>query len=64
MQEALKVARVEELSSPTLSEGETFEQLLADSTAYEDYDPEPARTQGYGYAHLQRLAVEHLLGAR
>jgi xylose isomerase len=55
---------VEELSSPTLSEGETFEQLLADSTAYEDYDPEPARTQGYGYAHLQRLAVEHLLGAR
>jgi xylose isomerase len=64
VQEALKAARVEELSSPTLSEGETFEQLLADSTAYEDYDPEPARTQGYGYAHLQRLAVEHLLGAR
>jgi xylose isomerase len=64
VQEALKAARVEELSSPTLSEGETYEQLLADSTAYEDYDPEPARTQGYGYAHLQRLAVEHLLGAR
>lgn len=64
VQEALKAARVDELSSPTLSEGETFEQLLADSTAYEDYDPEPARTQGYGYAHLQRLAVEHLLGAR
>jgi xylose isomerase len=64
VQEALKAARVEELGSPTLSEGETFEQLLADSTAYEDYDPEPARTQGYGYAHLQRLAVEHLLGAR
>jgi xylose isomerase len=52
VQEALKVARVEELSSPTLSEGETYEQLLADPTAYEDY------------AHLQRLAVEHLLGAR
>jgi len=64
VQEALKTARVKELSSPTLSEGETFEQLLADSTAYENYDPEPARTQGYGYAHLQRLAVEHLLGAR
>jgi len=64
VQEALKAARVEELSSPTLSEGETYEQLLADPTAYEDYDPEPARTQGYGYAHLQRLAVEHLLGAR
>jgi xylose isomerase len=64
VQEALKAARVEELSSPTLSDGETYEQLLADATAYEDYDPDPARTQGYGYAHLQRLAVEHLLGAR
>jgi xylose isomerase len=64
VQEALKAARVEELSSPTLSDGETYKQLLADPTAYEDYDPEPARTQGYGYAHLQRLAVEHLLGAR
>jgi xylose isomerase len=64
VQDALEAARVEELSSPTLSEGETYEQLLADPAAYEDYDPGPARTQGYGYAHLQRLAVEHLLGAR
>ena len=64
VQEALKTARVEELSSPTLSDGETYQQLLADRTAYEDYDPDPARTQGYGYAHLQRLAVQHLLGAR
>jgi xylose isomerase len=64
VQEALTAARVEELSNPTLSDGETYQQLLADPTAYEDYDPEPARTQGYGYAHLQRLAVEHLLGVR
>jgi xylose isomerase len=64
VQEALKAARVEELGSPTLSDGETYQQLLADRTAYEDYDPDPARTQGYGYAHLQRLAVQHLLGAR
>jgi xylose isomerase len=64
VQEALKAARVEELSSPTLSDGETYQQLLADRSAYEDYDPDPARTQGYGYAHLQRLAVQHLLGAR
>jgi len=64
VQEALKAARVDELSSPTLSDGETYQQLLADRTAYEDYDPDPARTQGYGYAHLQRLAVQHLLGAR
>jgi xylose isomerase len=64
VQEALKAARVDELSSPTLSDGETYQQLLADRTAYEEYDPDPARTQGYGYAHLQRLAVQHLLGAR
>jgi xylose isomerase len=64
VQEALRAARVDELSNPTLADGETYQQLLADPTAYEDYNPDPARTQGYGYAHLQRLAVEHLLGAR
>ncbi len=64
VQEALRTARVDELSKPTLADGETYQQLLADPTAYEDYNPDPARTQGYGYAHLQRLAVEHLLGAR
>ena len=64
VQEALRAARVDELSNPTLADGETYQQLLADPTAYEDYNPDPARTQGYGYARLQRLAVEHLLGAR
>jgi xylose isomerase len=64
VQEALRAARVDELSSPTLADGETYQQLLADPSAYEDYNPDPARTQGYGYAHLQRLALEHLLGAR
>jgi xylose isomerase len=64
VQEALRAARVDELSKPTLADGETYQQLLADRTAYEDYNPDSARTQGYGYARLQRLAVEHLLGAR
>jgi xylose isomerase len=64
VQEALEAARVAELSQPTLNDGETYEQLLADSTAFEDYNPDPPRTQGYGFAHLQRLAVQHLLGAR
>ena len=49
---------------PTLNDGETYEQLLADSTAFEDYNLDTARTQGYGFAHLQRLAVQHLLGTR
>ena len=64
VQEALEAARVEELSRPTLSEGETYEQLLADPAAFEDYDREPARTQGYGFSRVQRLAVQHLLGVR
>jgi xylose isomerase len=64
VQEALQAARVEELSSPTLSDGETYQGLLADRTAFEDYDVEPARTQGYGFARLQRLALQHLLGVR
>jgi xylose isomerase len=64
VQEALAAARVDELSSPTLSEGETYEELLADRTAFEDYNLDTPRTQGYGFARVQRLAVQHLLGAR
>ena len=64
VQEALEAARVGELSQPTLNDGETYEQLLADRTAFEDFDIDRPRTQGSGFAHLQRLAVQHLLGAR
>jgi xylose isomerase len=64
VQKALQEARVDELSSPTLSDGETYEQLLADRTAFEDYSLDPPRTQGYNFARLQRLAVQHLLGVR
>ena len=64
VQEALEAARVGELSQPTLNDGETYEQLLADRTAFEDFDIDRPRTRGSGFAHLQRLAVQHLLGAR
>jgi xylose isomerase len=64
VQEALEAARVAELSVPTLGEGETYEQLLADRSASEDFDIDRAREQGYGFARLQRLAIEHLLGVR
>src|SRR5918911_1409314 len=61
VQEALEAARVPELARPTLGEGETYNELLQDRSAFEDYDIERARTQGYGFARLQRLAIEHLL---
>src|SRR5436305_267553 len=35
-----------------------------DRSAFEEYDIDRARTQGYAFAALQRLAIEHLLGVR
>jgi xylose isomerase len=64
VQEALEASRVAELSQPTLNDGETYEELLSDRSAFEDYDLDPPRNQGYGFAKIQRLAIEHLLGVR
>jgi xylose isomerase len=64
VQQALQASRVGELGQPTLSNGETYQQLLADRSAFEDYNLEPVRTQGYGFARVQRLALQHLLGVR
>jgi xylose isomerase len=64
VQEALEAAGVLDLARPTLGEGETHADLLGDRSAYEDFDIDRARTQGYGFARVQRLAVEHLLGVR
>ncbi|RKS72555.1 xylose isomerase [Motilibacter peucedani] len=62
VQEALAAAQVAELANPTLDVGESYEQLLADRSSFEDYDLEAARTKGYGYARVQRLALKHLIG--
>ena len=64
VQEALEEAGVEALNKPTLDPGEDYATLLADRSAFEDYDLEPARTHGYGFARIQRYAIEHLLGVR
>jgi xylose isomerase len=64
VQEALQVSGVADLGRPTLNEGETHTDLAADRGAYEDFDIEAARTKGYGFAELQRLAIEHLLAVR
>jgi xylose isomerase len=64
VQEALEASGLSELAKPTLGEGETYSDLLADRSSYEDYDIEAARTHNYGFARLQRLALEHLVGAR
>jgi xylose isomerase len=65
VQEALAAAKVDELSVPTLNEGETYDDFLADRSAYEDFDPSPyLGGKGFGFVRLQQLATEHLLGAR
>jgi xylose isomerase len=65
VQEALAAAKVAELSQPTLSAGEDYRQLLADRSAWEEFDASSYfGAKGYGFVRLQQLATEHLLGAR
>ncbi|MGY1694317.1 MULTISPECIES: xylose isomerase [unclassified Geodermatophilus] len=64
VQEALADAAVPELAQPTLGEGESFDQLLADRSAFEDFDADAAGARRGGQVRLSQLAVEHLLGAR
>jgi xylose isomerase len=65
VQEALAAAKVAELAEPTLAEGERVSDLLADRSAYEDFDHASYFDgQGAGFVRLQQLATEHLLGAR
>jgi len=64
VQEALAASKVAELSIPTMGPGETYSDLLADPTAWENYDVDGPGERGYGFIHLNQLALEHLLGAR
>lgn len=64
VQEALEAADVAALNNPTLNAGESYDDLLADRGSFEDFDLETARTRGFGFARIQRLALEHLLGVR
>ncbi|MCZ2840135.1 xylose isomerase [Modestobacter sp. VKM Ac-2985] len=64
VQEALAAARVPELRQPTLAAGETFEDLLADRSAFEDFDAEAVAKRGAGVVRVDQLMIEHLLGAR
>ncbi len=65
VQAALEAAKVAELSVPTLGAGETISDLLADRSAFEDFDASAYfNGKGFGFVKLQQLALEHLLGAR
>ncbi len=65
VQEAMALAKVDELRSPTLDPGEGYEQLVADRSAWEDFDAGSYfGANGFGFVRLQQLATIHLLGAR
>ncbi|MET8163504.1 xylose isomerase [Streptomyces sp. NPDC005329] len=62
VQEALRASRLDELAQATAADG--LESLLADHTAFEEFDPEVAAARGMAFEHLDQLAMDHLLGAR
>jgi len=62
--EAMAAAKVRDMAQPTLAPGESYKELLADRSAFEDFDADAAGAQGYGVVRLNQLAVEHVLGAR
>jgi xylose isomerase len=64
VQAALEVAGVADLAVPTLSPGESYADLLADRTAFEDFDADKVGERGFGFVHLHQLALEHLTGVR
>jgi xylose isomerase len=63
--EAMDRAKVADLRTPTLDPGETYADLLADRSAYEDFDADSYfGAKGFGFVALNQLALEHLMGAR
>ncbi|GAA2630501.1 xylose isomerase [Paractinoplanes durhamensis] len=63
VQEALAASKVLDLAKPTLNEGETYQDLLNDKSAWEDFDVDAVGAQGYGFVKLHQLAIDHVLRA-
>jgi len=63
VQEALEAAQVTELATSTLSEGESLADLVADRSAFEDFDADASGARHGGQVRLDQLALEHLMGA-
>lgn len=61
---AWEASGVTELAQPTIGEGETLDDLLADRSVFEDADPDALAERHYAFVKLNQLAVEHALGAR
>jgi xylose isomerase len=64
VQEALAAAGAGDLATPTLGSGESYQELLADPSAFESFDAEARAVRGEGVVRIDQLMVEHLTGAR
>jgi xylose isomerase len=62
VQEALRASRLHELAQTTLGEGEKLADLLADRSAFEEFDVDAAAARGMAFEQLDQLAMDHLLG--
>jgi xylose isomerase len=60
--EALTTSGVADLRIPTLGEGETIADLIADRSSFEEFDVDAASARGFGFVKLNQLALEHLTG--
>ncbi|ROQ70419.1 xylose isomerase [Streptomyces sp. 840.1] len=60
VKEALAASRLDELARPTAADG--VAGLLADRTAYEEFDVTAAAERSMAFEALDQLAMEHLLG--
>jgi xylose isomerase len=64
VQQAMTACGADELATPALADGETWQDLLADRASFEDFDVAAAAERGKHYTRLDQLALEHLMGAR
>ncbi|MEU9143718.1 xylose isomerase [Streptomyces sp. NPDC048349] len=62
VQAALAASRVPELALPTAEDG--LAGLLADRSAFDEFDVGAAAGRGMAFEQLDQLALEHLVGAR
>ncbi|MCZ0982740.1 xylose isomerase [Streptomyces diastatochromogenes] len=62
VQAALAASRLPELALPTAQDG--LAGLLADRSAFEEFDVDATARRGMAFEQLDQLALEHLLGAR
>ncbi|HET7414633.1 MAG TPA: xylose isomerase [Arthrobacter sp.] len=64
VQQAMQQSGIFNLSEPTIGDGESVEDLLADENAFEKFDADAAAERSFAFVRLNQLALEHLMNAR